>query len=112
MSDYQIAMELEDEHGSAYLKLRDSEIAKTKKLNDNIMLDWSSDGELVGVEFLFHSLRTANLALFVNKQIPQEDLTVILRMLASQGTFFTSKSAGVLRLPKTSFQFSAQPVFA
>jgi uncharacterized protein YuzE len=109
MSDLQISMELEDEDGSAYLQLRTAEIAKTKRITDKVMVDFSANGEVVGVEFIFHSLKTATMPMFLNKGISEDDLKTILRMLVSQASTFKSKSAGIWQMPKGIFQSSTQP---
>ncbi|MBI2663896.1 DUF2283 domain-containing protein [Candidatus Woesearchaeota archaeon] len=36
-----------------YIKLRDTEVARTKKVDKHTILDYDKDGSLIGVELLF-----------------------------------------------------------
>lgn len=113
MTDLTIAVELEDEDGSAYLQLRLGKVSKTKQITDKINVDFNDAGEVVGVEFIFHSLRTASIKLFEGKGISESDRLEIFKLLILKGSSFDSKPAGVWLFPKTLFQSSApQPIFA
>jgi len=46
---------------AVYIKLRDVEIAKTKKVDDYTILDYDKAGNLVGIELLFVSEQNPNL---------------------------------------------------
>ncbi len=113
MSDLKIAVELEDEDGSAYLRLRLGKVAKTRRITDKINVDFNADGEVLGVEFIFYGLRSASIKLFEGNGISDEDRREIFKLLILKGSSFDSKPAGVWRIPKTMFQSSApQPIFA
>mgnify|MGYP001584751185 CR=1 len=44
-----------------YIKLRDTEIAETKKVDDYTILDYDESGNLVGIELLFISEKNPGL---------------------------------------------------
>ncbi|MFH1649771.1 MAG: DUF2283 domain-containing protein [Candidatus Woesearchaeota archaeon] len=45
-----------------YLEYSDAEIERTEKLDDNTILDFDGNGNIVGVELLFVSERNPSLA--------------------------------------------------
>ncbi|KHO54339.1 MAG: hypothetical protein QT10_C0017G0034 [archaeon GW2011_AR19] len=51
----------DSEADAIYIKLRDEEIAETKKVDDYTILDYNEEGHLVGIELLFISEQNPNL---------------------------------------------------
>ena len=47
-----VRLELDGDANSAYVVLSDDEVKKTKKLDQNRLLDLDAQGEVVGIEFL------------------------------------------------------------
>ena len=49
-----------------YIKLREAEVASTRELQDNLLVDVDAEGRTVGIELLFVSdyLRTEDLETF------------------------------------------------
>ena len=43
-----------------YIKIRDGKIDRTKKIDDNTLLDVDKDGNLLGIELLFVKERNPN----------------------------------------------------
>jgi len=46
---------------SMYIRLRDTEVAKTKKIEKNIIIDYDKDGYVRGVELIFVKENNPNL---------------------------------------------------
>ncbi|MDP2672651.1 MAG: DUF2283 domain-containing protein [Nanoarchaeota archaeon] len=46
---------------AVYIKLRDIEIAETKKVDDYTILDYDKSGNLIGIELLFVSEQNPSL---------------------------------------------------
>ena len=53
-----------------YIRLSDEEIDKTRKIDDNTILDYDKKGQLVGIEILFVKERMPTLL----KEIKMENL--------------------------------------
>lgn len=49
------------EADAMYIKLRDSEVASTKKIDKNTILDLDKDGQVIGIELLFVKENNPNL---------------------------------------------------
>lgn len=60
----------DSEADAVYLKLRDTEVATTKKIDDYTILDYDIAGNLIGIELLFVSEQNPNLL----KELKVEDL--------------------------------------
>ena len=62
-----------DEDADAlYIKLKEGEVAKTKEVDKNTMLDYDSQGNLLGIELLFVKERMPQ----VLKKVQVENITV------------------------------------
>ena len=48
------------EDDALYLRLDDSEIVESEEVKDGIILDYNAAGQVVGVEILYLSQKTAN----------------------------------------------------
>ncbi len=48
-------VECDPEADAVYIRLRDSEVATTRELDDNLIIDLDKDGKIVGIELLFVS---------------------------------------------------------
>ncbi len=44
-----------------YIRITDASISKTKKVDDNTLMDFDASGNLVGIELLFVKERNPNL---------------------------------------------------
>lgn len=51
---------LHKEDDALYLKLDDSDIVESEEVKDGIILDYNAAGQVVGVEILYLSQKTAN----------------------------------------------------
>ncbi len=49
------------EADAMYIKLRDSEVVKTKKIDRNTILDLDKNGQVIGIELLFVKENNPNL---------------------------------------------------
>jgi len=56
-----------------YIKIRDGKIDKTKKIDDNTLLDMDKDGNLLGIELLFVKERNPNFL----KEFKSENITIV-----------------------------------
>ncbi|MFN8932021.1 MAG: DUF2283 domain-containing protein [Pseudanabaena sp.] len=48
------------EDDALYLRLDDSEIVESEEIKDGIILDYNAAGQVIGVEILYLSKKTAN----------------------------------------------------
>ncbi|MFN9648144.1 MAG: DUF2283 domain-containing protein [Pseudanabaena sp.] len=52
--------EWQKEDDALYLRLDDSEIVESEEIKDGIILDYNAAGQVIGVEILYLSKKTAN----------------------------------------------------
>ncbi len=48
-------LEYDSQADAIYIRLKDSEIATTREVEDNLIIDLDSSGKMVGIELLFVS---------------------------------------------------------
>jgi len=51
----------DNEADALYIKLKESEVHKTKEVDENTILDYDKNGDLIGIEILFVKERMPSL---------------------------------------------------
>jgi|GEM_PF-1839045 len=108
MTKTKVALSLEDQHGSAYLELRDGEVLRTEEIQNNVLVDYGAQDEVVGIEFLFHAFSTAEVSMFRGRGFSESDIKILEQFFTSKCSKFQSTAAGVWNIPVTHFRSEAQ----